>query len=50
MAGFLRLDELFKGAYLSRAVDREGKTVDFLLSSRRDVAAAKTFFRKAFNS
>jgi transposase-like protein len=24
--------------------------VDFLLSSRRDVAAAKTFFRKAFKS
>jgi hypothetical protein len=33
-----------------RAVDRDGKTVDFRLSTRRDVAAAKAFFRKAIKS
>jgi transposase-like protein len=32
---------------LYRAVDKRGRTVDFLLSERRDVAAAKRFFRKA---
>jgi transposase-like protein len=31
-------------------VDGEGKTVDFRLSGKRDVGAAKAFFRKAMKS
>jgi transposase-like protein len=36
--------------YLYRAVDKQGNTVDFLLSERRDIAAAKRFFKKAIES
>ena len=47
-----RVDETYmkvKGqwVYLYRAVDKQGRTVDFLLSKRRDVAAAKRFFSRA---
>ena len=50
-----RVDETYvkiRGAwvYLYRAVDREGKTVDFRLSTKRNVTAAKVFFRKAIKS
>ena len=33
--------------YLYRAVDKQGRTVDFLLSKRRDVVTAKRFFSNA---
>ena len=36
-----------KWCHLYHAVDREGRTVDFRLSARRDIAVAKAFFRKA---
>jgi putative transposase len=50
-----RLDETYvkikgKWAYLYRAVDKEGHTIDFLLTPARDRAAAETFLRKAIRS
>ena len=33
--------------YLYRAVDKEGNTIDFLLTAKRDKAAAMRFFEKA---
>src|SRR5246127_2463318 len=47
-----RCDETYikvngRWTYLYRAVNKQARTVDFLLSERRDVAAAKRFFSKA---
>ena len=52
VGGSWRMDETYikvKGVwkYLYRAVDKEGKTVDFLLTAKRDKAAANRFFEKA---
>ena len=52
VGGSWRMDETYikvKGVwkYLYRAVDKEGKTVDFLLTARRDKAAALRFFEKS---
>ena len=50
-----RTDETYikvkgKDQYLYRAVDSTGQTIDFLLTAKRDAAAAKRFFRKALRS
>ena len=50
-----RVDETYikvKGEwkYLYRAVDSDGNTIDFMLSSKRDRKAAKRFFKKALSS
>ena len=50
-----RVDETYirvrgRWTYLYRAVDKQGQTVDFLLSEKRDIAAAKRFFIKAIGS
>jgi putative transposase len=47
-----RVDETYlkvrgKWTYLYRAVDRDGQTLDFMLSERRDLATARRFFKKA---
>jgi putative transposase len=52
VGGSWRMDETYikvKGVwkYLYRAVDKEGQTVDFLLTAKRDKAAARRFFDKA---
>ena len=46
-----RLDETYvkvgtKWKYLYRAVDSTGQTIEFMLSARPDVSAAKRFFKK----
>ena len=50
--GRWRMDETYikvrvKWKYLYRAVDSSGQTIDFLLTAKRDAAAALRFFRKA---
>ncbi|PIL19948.1 hypothetical protein P775_12015 [Puniceibacterium antarcticum] len=47
-----RLDETYikvkgKWTYLYRAIDKQGQTLDFMLSERRDEAAATALFSKA---
>lgn len=50
-----RMDETYikvKGrwTYLYRAVDRDGQTLGFMLSERRDLLAARSFFRRAISA
>jgi transposase-like protein len=46
-----RIDETYikvgqQWKYLYRALDKEGNTIEFMLSARRDIPAAKRFFKK----
>ena len=55
VGGSWRMDETYikvEGAwkYLYRALDKQGKTVDFLLTAKRDHAAARRFFDKAMGA
>jgi transposase, IS6 family len=50
--GSVRIDETYikirgQWRYLYRAIDKHGTPVDFLLTAKRDLDAAKRFFRKA---
>ncbi len=50
-----RMDETYikvKGEwnYLYRAVDKEGNTIDFMLSKKRDKKSAKRFFKKGIEA
>jgi IS6 family transposase len=50
--GSVRIDETYikirgQWRYLYRALDKYGNPVDFLLTAKRDLDAAKRFFRKA---
>ncbi len=50
-----RVDETYikvkgKWAYLYRALDKDGNTIDFYLSSTRSINAAKRFLSKALRS
>jgi putative transposase len=45
---YIKVKSVWK--YLYRAVDKQGKTVDFLLTAKRDMAAAKRFFNKAMGA
>src|SRR3954467_838669 len=53
--GSVRIDETYvkvrgQWRYLYRAIDKHGEAVDFLLTAKRDLEAAKRFFRKILSA
>ncbi len=48
MLTYIKVKGVWK--YLDRAVDKEGKTIAFLLTAKRDKAAAMRFFEKAMQA
>ena len=51
----LRVDETYikvkgKWKYLYRAIDKYGKTIDFILMHQRNISSAKKFLRKAIKA
>jgi putative transposase len=53
--GSWRMDETYikvkgKWTYYYRAVDKNGKTLDFMLSEKRDAKAARRFFKQAIDN
>lgn len=50
-----RVDETYvkvgkEWKYLYRAVDKDGQTIEFMLSANRDISAAKRFFKKVMRA
>ena len=50
-----RLDETYikvgkSWKYLYRALDKEGNTIEFMLSAKRDISSVKRFFRKVMSA
>jgi transposase-like protein len=50
-----RIDETYvkvgvQWKYLYRAVDKEGQTIEFMLTTKRDISSAKRFFKKVMRA
>ncbi len=42
---YIKVDKEYK--YLYRAVDKDGQTIEFMLSAKRDVACSKTLLQES---